>query len=82
MSDLLTSSEAAKKLFVKSATLIAYAKVGKIGHHLIGRKYLFSENHIAEYIAATEVPARSGPAKQDPLERLFDRSRRPASRAS
>jgi excisionase family DNA binding protein len=55
---LYNVSQAAKELRLAPITIRRMIRAGKIPHHKLGGKYLFTPEDLAEYLEAAAVPAR------------------------
>lgn len=80
MPELFTTEEVANQFGVSVQTIRKYIKSGRISYLNIGRKYLFSQKHIEQFISDVEVIA--GPVctfSTSPAE-LFGATQSSASR--
>ena len=53
---ILTRAQAAKRLGISPYTLADWARARKIGSVKVGREIRFTEDHIADYLAAHDRP--------------------------
>ena len=60
--DLLTVEDVATYLHAPTSHVYRAAGSGKLRHYKVGKRLLFTEAHVAAYIAGAEVepPARAG----------------------
>ncbi|GHT83328.1 hypothetical protein FACS1894137_04150 [Spirochaetia bacterium] len=60
MGHLMTVKEAAPSYKMAEITLYRLLRKGKVPHHRIGKKYLFTPEDIQQYLEKCAVPATEG----------------------
>lgn len=58
----------AKMLGVSVETLDRYKKAGKLPHHIIGDRILFTDSDLTDFLALCAVPAKETPTARESLE--------------